>query len=77
MVEQLIRNQQVVGSSPIFSSNREPRLAIRIVEVLLFYSHCLTAKVGYEHSVTLSLGVFYYILNVEKCQEKIQKAEKC
>ena len=38
------------GSSPVTRTSREPRHAIRVVEVLLFYRFYLASQVGYEHS---------------------------
>ncbi len=36
------------GSSPVPCTNREPRLAIRVVEALIFYDFYLAFKVGYS-----------------------------
>ena len=66
MVERCVRDAEAAGSNPVTSTSQEPRHAIRVVEVLLFYSLCLAFKVGFEHShhsinYRLYVGRFYLI----------------
>ena len=69
MVEQLIRNQQVVGSSPIFSSKViAARFAIAYLAVIFYiFSYLMVKNVIFYH--------LKYTRIYKLCQEKVEIVE--
>ena len=67
VVEQLIRNQQVVGSSPISSS----RTALRICEAVLFYVDIITlmsnfVNQGIKKQQSMMTAVFLFCKHINQ-----------
>ena len=66
MVERCVRDAEAAGSSPVTSTSREPRRAIRVLRFFFFYGFNLAFEVVYKHLTkkvqVFELGLFLFIL---------------